>query len=69
MFAYSFLAMTSYNILKPITRAKFIAALGAENLPYVPPAAGMGIGLLMPLYAQAVGVLPKRWVFPVTQAS
>ena len=34
MFAYSFLAMTSYNILKPITRSKFISALGADNLPY-----------------------------------
>ena len=27
MFAYSFLAMTSYNILKPITRSKFITEL------------------------------------------
>ena len=27
MFAYSFLAMTGYNILKPITRSKFITAI------------------------------------------
>ena len=36
MFAYSFLAMTAYNILKPITRSKFISQLGADNIPYVP---------------------------------
>ena len=36
MFAYSFLAMTAYNILKPITRSKFISQLGADNLPYIP---------------------------------
>ena len=35
MFAYSFLAMTAYNILKPITSSQFISALGADNLPYV----------------------------------
>ena len=35
MFLYSFLAMTSYNIIKPITRSEFIASLGADNLPYV----------------------------------
>jgi len=33
MFAFSFLAMTAYNILKPITRSQFISALGADNLP------------------------------------
>ena len=34
MFAYSFLAMTSYNIVKPITRSQFINSLGADNLPW-----------------------------------
>jgi hypothetical protein len=29
MFAYSFLAMTSHNIVKPITKSKFIVDLGA----------------------------------------
>ena len=33
MFAYSFLAMTAYNILKPLTRSQFIKNLGADNLP------------------------------------
>ena len=47
MFAYSFLAMTAYNILKPITRSKFISDLGADNLPYVQLAAGVLIGVLM----------------------
>jgi hypothetical protein len=49
MFAYSFLAMTSYSIFKPITRSKFITALGADNLPYVQLAAGVLIGILMQL--------------------
>ena len=68
MFAYSFLAMTAYNILKPITRSKFITALGADNLPYVQLAAGVLIGVLMQLYGQAAGRLPRRWVMPLTQA-
>ena len=33
MFAYSFLAMTAYTTLKPVTRSKFISDLGADNLP------------------------------------
>ena len=33
MFSYSFLAMTAYNMVQPITRSKFITAHGAENLP------------------------------------
>ena len=45
MFVYSFLAMTSYNIVKPITRSQFIASLGADNLPWVQFAAGMVIGM------------------------
>ena len=68
MFAYSFLAMTSYNILKPITRSKFITALGADNLPYVQLAAGIVIGVLMQLYSRAIARLPRRWLIPVTQA-
>src|SRR5579871_4209465 len=68
MFAYSFLAMTAYNILKPVTRSKFISALGADNLPYVQLAAGVLIGLLMQIYSRAAGRLPRRWVIPVTQA-
>lgn len=69
MFAYSFLAMTAYNVLKPITRAKFIADLGADNLPYVQLAAGVLIGLAMTLYARLVDLLPRRWVIPVTQTA
>ena len=33
MFAYSFLAMTAYNIMQPVTRSRFICSLGADNLP------------------------------------
>ncbi len=68
MFAYSFLAMTSYNIVKPLTRSQFIAALGSDNLPYVLFVAGMLIGVVMHLYTTAIRRLPPRHVIPVTQA-
>jgi ATP:ADP antiporter, AAA family len=69
MFAYSFMAMTSYNILKPLTRSKFISALGADNLPYVQLAAGLLIGVLMHLYGVSIRQVPRRHVIPVTQAA
>ena len=47
MFAYSFLAMTAYNIIKPVTRSKFISDLGADNLPWVQLGAGLLIGVIM----------------------
>jgi ATP/ADP translocase/HEAT repeat protein/CRP-like cAMP-binding protein len=68
MFAYAFLAMTSYNIIQPITRSKFIADLGAENIPYVQFAAGFLIGLIMQGYSRATALLPRKWVIPVSQA-
>jgi ATP:ADP antiporter, AAA family len=68
MFAYSFLAMTAYNILKPITRSKFISNLGADNLPYVLLAAGIIIGILMTGYAWLMSRLPERGGLPMTQA-
>ena len=67
MFAYSFMAMTAYNILKPITRSKFITALGADMLPYVLLAAGVLIGIFMQLYSRAISRLPRRSVLPVSQ--
>ena len=69
MFAYSFLAMTSYNILKPITRSQFITALGADNLPYVLFVAGILIGVVMHLYTSAIRHVPRQHVVPVTQAA
>ena len=69
MFAYSFLAMTSYNIVKPITRAQFIEDLGADNLPYVLFAAGVSIGVIMHFYTNAVRRVPRQHVVPVTQAA
>ena len=68
MFAYSFLAMTSYNILKPITRSRFITSFGAHNLPWVMLAAGLLIGVLMHQYTRAIRALPRRSVVPVTLA-
>ena len=67
MFAYSFLAMTAYNAIKPLTRSKFISDLGADNLPYVLLAAGFVIGILMTGYAWLMARLPRRWAIPSTQ--
>ncbi len=67
MFAYSFLAMTAYTILKPITRSQFIASLGAENIPYMPLLAGVAIGVIMQAYSRGAGLLPPKWVIPVAQ--
>src|SRR5687767_15173986 len=69
LFAYSFLAMACYNILKPLTRSKFIADLGSDNLPYVLLASAVVIGLLMHWYTTAAGRLARRHVIPATQAA
>ena len=69
MFAYSFLAMTAYNILKPITRSKFISGLGADNIPYVQLAAGLLIGIIMERYSALVRRIPRRYVIPATLGS
>ena len=66
MFLYSFLAMTSYNIVKPVTRSQFISSLGADNLPYVQLAAGLLIGVIMQGYSVLVSRLPRRYVAPLT---
>lgn len=67
MFAYSFLAMAAYNAIKPLTRSKFIADLGADNIPYVLLASGFIIGVLMTGYAWLMARLPQRWGLPVIQ--
>jgi ATP/ADP translocase len=67
MFSYSFLSMTAYNILKPVTRSKFISDIGAANLPYVQLAAGVIIGLIMTGYSWMVSRLPRRWSLAITQ--
>src|SRR5918996_2095746 len=67
MFAYSFLAMTGYNVLKPVTRSKFISTLGADNLPYVLLVAGIIIGLIMTGYAWLISRLPRRSALSITQ--
>ncbi len=68
MLAYSFLAMASYNAIKPITRSKFIDSLGADNLPYVQLAAGALIGVIMVGYSWLMAHLPRRWGLPIIQA-
>ena len=69
MFAYSFLIMTSYSIIKPLTRAQFIEDLGADNLPWVLLGAGAVIGVIMQLYTRIVRRLPPKSVIPITQAT
>ena len=68
MFIYSFLAMTAYNIIQPLTRSKLISSLGAVNVPWVIFGSGLVIGVLMLGYTRLVSVLPKRWALPITQA-
>jgi AAA family ATP:ADP antiporter len=67
MFSTSFLAMTSYNAIKPLTRSQFISQLGADNLPYVLLVAGFIIGILMTGYAWLMARLPRRWGLPIMQ--
>ena len=67
MFAYSFLAMTAYNIIQPLTRSKLISSLGAVNVPWVIFGSGLIIGVLMLGYTRLVSILPRRWALPITQ--
>ncbi|HXE79365.1 MAG TPA: Npt1/Npt2 family nucleotide transporter, partial [Vicinamibacterales bacterium] len=67
MFSYSFLAMTAYNIVQPITRSQFIKELGADNLPYVLLVSVFVIGLIMQGYSRLGSLLPGRLVVPATQ--
>src|SRR3954470_17297176 len=69
MFAYSFLAMTAYNIIQPITRSRFISSLGADNLPYVLLVSVFIVGGIMQGYSRLGGLLPPKWVVPATQAA
>jgi ATP/ADP translocase/HEAT repeat protein/CRP-like cAMP-binding protein len=68
MFGYSFLAMTGYNVLKPVTRGLFISNLGADNLPWVQFGAGVLIGVIMQAYSRVIALVPRRWMIPVTLA-
>src|SRR5829696_4128950 len=67
MFAYSFLAMTAYNIIQPLTRSKVIQSLGAVNVPWVILGSGLFISVLMVGYTRFVAALPRRWALPITQ--
>ena len=67
MFAYSFLAMAGYNVIKPATRSQFINSLGADNIPYVQLVAGLIMGFVIQGYTSAMRLLPRRWVFAATQ--
>ena len=68
MFLYSFLVMTAYNIVKPLTRAQFIGELGADNLPWVLLVSGVLVGVVMQVYARGAARLPPKAVVATTQA-
>ena len=67
MFSYSFLAMTTYNIIQPVQRSLFIDKLGATLIPFAQLAAGMSIGVIMTGYTWLMSRLPRRWSIPITQ--
>jgi AAA family ATP:ADP antiporter len=69
MFAYSFLVMTSHNILKPVTKSKFIDQLGADNLPYVLMASSVLVAVMMHAYSGWIRRLPRQYVIPITQSA
>ncbi len=66
MFAYSFLAMTSYNVVKPLTKGKFVEQLGPQWMPLILLGAVLFIGVLMQAYSRASARLPGRSVVPIT---
>ena len=66
MFAYSFLAMTSHNILKPVYKSKFIDQLGPTTCPRCRWPRRL-IGVLMQS-AAARSADPPSIVIPVTQS-
>ncbi len=65
MLSYSFLAIASYNAIKPITRSLFIKGQGVDNLPYAQLAAGFVIAVIMAAYSRLMGRLPRRWSLPI----
>jgi len=67
MFAYSFLAMAGYNVVKPATRSLFIKQLGSGNLPYVLILTGVLGGVVVQGYNKLMSLLPRRMIFPLTQ--
>jgi len=67
MFVYSFSAMSSYNIVKPLSKSQFISAWGADNVPYATFALGVLIGVIMQGYTRVIASVPRRWMIPVTQ--
>lgn len=67
MFVYSFLVMTAYNNIKPSAASKFIADLGADNVPYVMLIAGLTMGFILNYYSRGLTKVPKLWVLPGTQ--
>ncbi len=48
-------------------QSKFLADLGADNLPWVQLGAGLLIGVIMHAHARAITLVPRRWAIPATQ--
>src|SRR5687767_6223043 len=64
MFLYSFLAMTSYNIIKPLAKSQFLSSFGADNVPYVTFGLGVLIGVIMQGYTRLIAGVSRRWMIP-----
>ena len=52
MFAYFFLVITSYYVIKPVRNSLFIERLGADNLPYVYIATALFVGVIISYYSR-----------------
>jgi AAA family ATP:ADP antiporter len=52
MFAYFFLIITSYYVIKPVRNSLFIERLGADNLPYVYIATALFVGVIISFYSR-----------------
>ena len=68
MFAYSFLAMTSYNVLKPITKSKFIVTSAPTTCRTSNSSPVRIIGVLMELHSWAIAGCRAGRSFPSPSA-
>ncbi|MBN1566705.1 MAG: HEAT repeat domain-containing protein [Acidobacteria bacterium] len=69
MFFYSLLVVAAYTVIEPVTRSKFMASLGPDNLPYVELVTGTLIGFIMAAYSWAMARLSRRWCLGIAQCA
>lgn len=54
MFAYFFLVITSYYVIKPVRNSLFLERVGADNLPYIYILTAIVVGVVVSYYARHV---------------